>query len=72
MTDKDVLELWNMFTTAAQIAKSKNQVEYHLEINEVVLAELLKKAFPSMKNNEKVINIARNILKTNKNSFQNF
>ena len=63
MTDKDALELWNMFTTAAQIAKSKNQVEYHLEMNEVALAELLKKAFPAMKDNINVIDIARNILK---------
>ena len=65
MTDKDPLELWNMFTTAAQIAKSKNQVEYHLEINEDILAELLKKAFPSIKNNAKIINIAKNISKDN-------
>ena len=28
MTDKDALELLNMFTTAAQIAKSRNKFEY--------------------------------------------
>ena len=35
-----------MFTTAAQIAKSKNKIEYHMNLNEAVLNELFKKAFP--------------------------
>ena len=34
MTDKDALELLNMFTTAAQIAKSRNKFEYTLNLNE--------------------------------------
>lgn len=63
MTDKDVLELLNMFTTAAQIAKAKNTVEYKLEMDEFALAELLKKAFPSISGNTDVLNMARNILK---------
>lgn len=29
MNYKDTLELLNMFTTAAQIAKSQNKYEYH-------------------------------------------
>ncbi len=49
MTDKDALELLNMFTTAAQIAKSRNKFEYHLNLNEALLNELFKKAFPLMK-----------------------
>ena len=51
-----------MYTIAAQIAKSNNKYDYHLEINETKLVELLKKAFPKMKNNENLLNIARNIL----------
>lgn len=62
MTDKDALELLNMFTTAAQIAKSRNTQEFHLKMNETVLAELLKKAFPALKNNGNAVNIAKNIL----------
>ncbi len=65
MTDRDALELLNMFTTAAQIAKSKNKVEYNLKMDEVLMAELLKKAFPAMKNNANIIKIAKNILKYN-------
>lgn len=63
MTDKEALELLNMFTTAAQIAKSRNTHKFHLEMNETVLVELLKKAFPAMKNNGNIVNIAKNILK---------
>ena len=63
MTDKDALELLNMFTTAAQIAKSRNTQEFHSKISETVLIELLKKAFPAMKNEVNIANIARNILK---------
>ncbi len=63
MTDKDALELLNMFTIAAQLAKSRNTQEFHLKMNETVLVELLKKAFPAMKNNVNIVNIAKNILK---------
>lgn len=62
MTDKEALELLNMFTTAAQIAKSKNKQEFHLKMNEAVLVELLKKAFPSLKNNINTVSIAKKIL----------
>ena len=62
MTDKDALELLNMFTTAAQIAKSRNTHEYRLKMSETVLIELLKKAFPAMKNDVNIVNIAKNIL----------
>lgn len=62
MTDKDALELLNMFTTAAQLAKSRNTYEFHLKMNETILVELLKKAFPAMKNNVNIVNIAKNIL----------
>lgn len=62
MTDKDALELLNMFTTAAQIAKSRNTQEFRLEMNEAVLVELLKKAFPTMRNEVNIAKIAKNIL----------
>ncbi len=62
MTDKDALELLNMFTIAAQIAKSRNTREYRLKMSEAALIELLKKAFPAMKNDVKIVNIAKNIL----------
>lgn len=62
MTDKDALELLNMFTTAAQIAKSRNKQEFRLKMNEAVLVELLKKAFPTMKNDVNIVNIAKSIL----------
>ena len=45
MTDKDALELLNMFATAAQIAKSKNQHEFHLKMDEATLIALFKKIF---------------------------
>lgn len=64
MTDKDALELLNMFTTAAQIAKSRNTQEFHLKMSEARLVELLKKAFPAMKNNVNIVNIAKNILES--------
>lgn len=62
MTDKDALELLNMFTTAAQIAKSRNTQEFHLKMDEAALVELLKKAFPALQNNTNIVNIAKNIL----------
>lgn len=62
MTDKDALELLNMFTTAAQLAKSRNKFEYNLKMDETVLMELLIKAFPAMRDNVNLKNIAKNIL----------
>ena len=50
MTSKDALELLNMFTVATQIAKSKNKVESKFEITETALSNLLKEAFPKLKN----------------------
>lgn len=64
MTDKDALELLNMFTTAAQLAKTRNTHEFRLKMNETILVELLKKAFPAMKNNSNIVQIAKNILKS--------
>ncbi len=62
MTDRDTLELLNMFTTAAQIAKAKNKHEVHLKFTETAMIELLKKAFPTMKDNINLANIAKNII----------
>jgi len=62
MTYKDALELLNMFTTATQIAKARNKYEYRLEMNEDTMLELLKKAFPSLKDNVKLTALAKKIL----------
>ncbi len=65
MTDKDVLELLNMFTTAVQIAKSRNKHEYNINLNEAMLNELFKKAFPSMQNDINRQSIIKKILSQN-------
>lgn len=62
MTDRDALELLNMFTTAVQIAKARNQYESHLKINEAILIEWLKKAYPSKKDSINFALLAKNIL----------
>jgi len=50
MTYKDALELLNIFTMAAQNAKKKNKFECRINLDASELASLLKKAFPSSKN----------------------
>ncbi len=65
MNDKDALELLNMFTTAAQIAKSRNKFEYTLNLNENDLNELFKKAFPFMEDNVRKQCIIKNLLANN-------
>ena len=60
MNYKEVLEIQNMFTTAAQIAKSKNQYESNYKIEEDVFMEFFKKAFPSVQNNISMMNIIKN------------
>lgn len=62
MTNKDSLELLNMFITATQIAKTKDKYDFHLEITENYLVDLLQKAFPNLKNNNNTINIAKKIM----------
>lgn len=62
MTNKDSLELLNMFITATQIAKTKDKYDFHLEITENCLVELLQKAFPNLRNNTNTVNIAKKIL----------
>jgi len=61
MNYKEALELQNMFTTAAQIAKSRNQCEYNIKIQEAVFVEMFKKAFPAMSDNINLLNIAKSI-----------
>lgn len=61
MDYKKALELQNMFTTAAQIAKSSNKYELNYKIQEAVFVELFKKAFPAMQNNINMANIIKNI-----------
>lgn len=61
MNYKEALELQNMFTKAAQIAKSRNHYEYSFKIQEAVFVELFKKAFPALRDNINLINIAKNV-----------
>lgn len=63
MTEKDIIELQNIYTTAAQNAKKNNKFEYKLEMKENVFIELFKKAFPNMKDNMNTVNIAKSILR---------
>ena len=62
MSAEDALELLNMFTTAVQMAKLKNKKEIHLEIDESYLISLLKKAYPKINDNNKLAQLAKNIL----------
>lgn len=62
MIDREALELLNMFTMAAQLAKAENKYEYHLEIDEYELAEIMKKAFPKL-SDEEALELARDDLK---------
>ena len=62
MSAEDALELLNMFTTAAQMAKLKNKKEIHLEVDESYLISLLKKAYPKINDNNKLAQLAKNIL----------
>lgn len=51
-----------MFITATQIAKTKDKYDFHLEMTENCLVELLQKAFPNLRNNTNTVNIAKKIL----------
>ena len=62
MTDKDVVELQNIFTTAAQIAKSKDKINYVLKMDEDTLIGYLKQAFPKLKDKDKITYLAKTIL----------
>lgn len=62
MTSKDALELLNMFTEATQIARKQNKFECKWELDETTLANLLKKAFPKIKDANKM---AKRILENN-------
>jgi len=62
MTHLDVLEMQNMFTIAAQIAKSKNKRSIHLNLDETAIIEILKKAFPSIKDEQHIIRMAKDML----------
>ena len=61
MDYKDALELQNMFTVAAQMAKKRNKYESHFEITEDELAVYIKKAFPHQSEAE-ALEMAKEIL----------
>lgn len=58
MIDRDALELLNIFTMAAQLAKAENKYEHHRKIDEYELAEIMKKAFPKL-SDEEALDLAR-------------
>lgn len=62
MTGKDALELLNMFTTAVQIAKSKNKNECNENLDEAALNELFKKAFPFLQDDANRQSIIKKML----------
>ena len=61
MDYKEVLELQNMFTVAAQRAKANNKYKCHFEITEEELAVSIKKAFPRQSEAE-ALEMAKEIL----------
>lgn len=58
MTYEEAMELQEMFTKAAQLAKLHNKHKVRLEINEYELAEIMKKAFPKL-SDEEALDLAR-------------
>ncbi len=65
MIYKEALEMWQIFTVAAQDAKRKNKIEpeFHMSVEELV--GYFKKAFPKQKDEEKFVEIAKKILENN-------
>lgn len=62
MSYKDALELLNMFILATQNAKSKNKVDLDYKIDESMLVEFLKKAYPNQKDSSEILKLAKSIL----------
>ena len=60
---KEALEIWNMFITATQQARLENKYDYQLQMDETTLVELLKKAYPSLKDKKSHLHeLAKEIL----------
>ncbi len=62
MDYKDALELQILFTIAAQRAKEKNKIEINYKLDEAVLVEYLKKAYPNLKSTDAIIKLAQTII----------
>lgn len=58
MTYEEAMELQEMFTKALLIAKAENKYEHHRKIDEYELAEIMKKAFPKL-SDEEALDLAR-------------
>lgn len=58
----DVLELQNMFTTAAQLAKAENKYEPKFEYDEQTVTELIQKAFPKLKDKTRLDALVKQIM----------
>jgi len=64
MNYKDALEMWQIFTVAAQEAKRKNIVEPEYNITVEELVSYFKKAFPNQNDEERYKKIAKKILES--------
>ena len=62
MTEKETLEILNMFTVAAQKAKINNVRKYDYDLKDATLKRLLKRAFPLLKNNNTLLNNIKNTI----------
>ncbi len=59
MIDNNAIELLNMFSRAARIAQAKNKPSVEEEVNDVLLAEYFKKAFPHLRNNINILGLLK-------------
>ena len=62
MDYKDALELQIMFTIAAQKAKESNKIEIDYQLDEAVLVDFLKKAYPNLKSSDEITKLAQAII----------
>ncbi len=70
MIDNNAIELLNMFSRAARIAQAKNKPSVEEEVNDVLLAEYFKKAFPHLRNNINILGLLK-IINYNEINHQN-
>ena len=60
---KEALEIWGMFISAIQQARLENKHDYQLQMDEATLVELLKEAYPSLKDKQSRLHeLAKEIL----------
>lgn len=70
MIDNNAIELLNMFSRAARIAQAKNKPSVEEEVNDALLVEYFKKAFPHLRNNINILGLLK-IINYNEINHQN-